>query len=172
MNLETTTIETSLGEMTLFACGAALCALEFSERRRHTLKALEKRFGLVTLRDSPDPAGAASALRAYEAGHLDALLGIRVETGGTEFQRRVWEALRAIPAGETLSYASLARTIGHPAAVRAVGDANARNPIAIVIPCHRVIGSDGELRGYAGGIERKRRLLEHERRHAPSPVTI
>jgi methylated-DNA-[protein]-cysteine S-methyltransferase len=89
-----------------------------------------------------------------------------VRTGGTDFQRRVWAALRHIPAGTTTTYGGLARVIGQPSASRAVGLANGANPIAIVVPCHRVIGADGTLTGYGGGIERKRFLLAHERRWA------
>ena len=84
---------------------------------------------------------------------------------GTAFQRAVWDQLAAIPCGETRTYAEIARAIGRPRAARAVGAANARNPLAIVVPCHRVIGGDGELTGYAGGIDRKRWLLAHESRH-------
>ena len=82
--------------------------------------------------------------------------------GGTEFQRRVWRALRDIPHGQTVSYGELARRLGQPAAVRAVGLANGRNPLSIVVPCHRVVGANGALTGYGGGIERKRWLLAHE----------
>jgi len=105
------------------------------------------------------------ALSRYFAGELAAIDGIAVELNGTEFQKRVWQALRRIPSGTTLSYAELARRIGDPAAVRAVGTANGANPVALVVPCHRVIGSDGSLTGYGGGLERKRWLLDHE--HAP-----
>ncbi|HET6546685.1 MAG TPA: methylated-DNA--[protein]-cysteine S-methyltransferase [Rhodanobacteraceae bacterium] len=86
---------------------------------------------------------------------------------GTAFQRRVWDALRTIVYGETVSYAEIARRIGKPAAVRAVGAANGANPLAIVVPCHRVIGADGSLTGYGGGLPIKRFLLDHERRYAP-----
>ncbi|HXD55426.1 MAG TPA: methylated-DNA--[protein]-cysteine S-methyltransferase [Solirubrobacteraceae bacterium] len=88
--------------------------------------------------------------------------------GGSEFRRRVWETLRAIPFGETRSYGQLARSVGSPGAARAVGLANGRNPFAIVVPCHRVIGADGTLVGYGGGLERKRWLLDHERRFTGS----
>jgi methylated-DNA-[protein]-cysteine S-methyltransferase len=101
-------------------------------------------------------------VRAYFEGELQALEDVRVESGATDFQRRVWSALREIPPGRTVSYAELARRIGSPTAVRAVAAANARNPVAIVIPCHRVIGADGGLTGYGGGLDRKRWLLEHE----------
>jgi methylated-DNA-[protein]-cysteine S-methyltransferase len=109
-----------------------------------------------------DPSGLSSAVRAWFAGDLAALDGIPVRAEGTEFQRRVWAALRAIPCGVTWSYRDLAVKIGNPAAVRAVGLANGRNPICIVVPCHRVIGADGSLTGYGGGLERKRWLLAHE----------
>jgi len=109
------------------------------------------------------PAALRIALQAYFDGVPDALDGIDVATGGTAFQREVWAALRAIPAGTTVSYGELARRIGRPAAVRAVGAANGANPVGLVVPCHRVIGADDALTGYAGGLERKRWLLAHER---------
>ena len=106
--------------------------------------------------------GAKRALTAYFAGEIGALDTLSVATGGTDFQRCVWAALRTIPTGETVSYGELARRIGNPKAVRAVGMANGANPIGIVVPCHRVIGSDGGLGGYGGGVERKAWLLKHE----------
>jgi len=102
------------------------------------------------------------ALEAYFAGELAAIEPLRVEPGGTEFQRSVWAALRAIPAGATASYARIAQNIGRQKAVRAVGMANHVNPVCIVVPCHRVIGADGALTGYGGGLERKAWLLRHE----------
>src|SRR5439155_26921038 len=102
-------------------------------------------------------------LRRYLDGELHALDDIDVDLGGTPFQQRVWAALRKIPVGVTRSYGELARAIGKPAAVRAVGLANGKNPVSLVVPCHRVIGSDGKLVGYGGGIERKRWLPPHER---------
>jgi methylated-DNA-[protein]-cysteine S-methyltransferase len=103
-----------------------------------------------------------SAFGAYFAGALDSLGAIRWIGAGTEFQQRVWQALCEIPAGQTWSYAQLAARIGRPTAVRAVGLANGSNPVALVVPCHRVIGSNGTLTGYGGGLHRKRWLLEHE----------
>jgi methylated-DNA-[protein]-cysteine S-methyltransferase len=103
-------------------------------------------------------------LAAYFAGDLtrfDLALAVR----GSRFQLRVWRALRAVPYGQTCSYGELARTLGDPRAARAVGSANARNPVSIVVPCHRLIGSRGELTGYAGGVERKQMLLDHEYAH-------
>jgi methylated-DNA-[protein]-cysteine S-methyltransferase len=113
------------------------------------------------------PAKVRRALDEYFAGRLDALDEIACQADGTSFQETVWTALRAIPAGQTLSYGALAERLGNPKAVRAVGLANGANPIPIVIPCHRVIGSDGSLTGYGGGLERKRWLLAHEGRYSP-----
>jgi methylated-DNA-[protein]-cysteine S-methyltransferase len=114
-----------------------------------------------------NPGGLSTALAAYFAGDLAAIAKLPVsESAGTSFQRAVWRALRAIPCGESRSYGDIARAIGRPSAVRAVGLANGSNPICIVVPCHRVIGSNGKLVGYGGGVERKRWLLAHEK-HAP-----
>jgi methylated-DNA-[protein]-cysteine S-methyltransferase len=110
-----------------------------------------------------NPGGFTKALRAYFDGDLTAFDGLPLKMGGTAFQSDVWRALREIPCGETRTYGQIARRIGRPTAVRAVGLANGSNPIGIVVPCHRVIGSDGSLTGYGGGIERKRWLLAHER---------
>jgi methylated-DNA-[protein]-cysteine S-methyltransferase len=101
-------------------------------------------------------------LRAYFAGDIAAIDAIAAESAGTDFQRKVWKTLREIPAGETWSYSRLAKRIGRPDAVRAVGFANGANPISVVVPCHRVIGADGSLTGYGGGLERKAWLLRHE----------
>jgi len=112
-----------------------------------------------------DDLGHVDALRRYYAGDIAALESIPVRLRGTPFQTKVWSALRTIPAGTTVSYGELARRIDHPTAVRAVGLANGSNPIGVVVPCHRVVGSNGSLTGYGGGIERKRWLLAHEARH-------
>src|SRR5437016_4749610 len=141
----------------------AWAALEFAERWPARRARFVRRLGDVELRRAADPAGVASRLAAYFGGDLAVLDRVAVDAGGTPFQRRVWAALRSIPPGETVSYQTLAQRIGAPAAVRAVGAANGANPVAIVVPCHRVIGADGRLTGYAGGIERKRWLLAHER---------
>ena len=110
-----------------------------------------------------NPHGLSGAIAQYFAGDLDVIDTLPVETGGTTFQREVWSALRAIPCGTTISYGKLAERISRPAAVRAVGLANGANPVAVIVPCHRVIGANGSLTGYGGGIERKRWLLNHER---------
>jgi methylated-DNA-[protein]-cysteine S-methyltransferase len=98
----------------------------------------------------------------YFTGEIGVLDTIPVELNGTPFQKNVWQALRRIPGGSTISYAELAKRIGEPSAVRAVGAANGANPVAVIVPCHRVIGSDGRLTGYGGGLDRKQWLLEHE----------
>jgi methylated-DNA-[protein]-cysteine S-methyltransferase len=115
-----------------------------------------------------DSTGTLTALKAYFDGDLRALEGIPVRPQGTMFQTAVWAALKDIPVGETISYSTLAARVGAPGAVRAAGSANGANPACLVIPCHRVIRSDGSLGGYAGGLHRKEWLLEHERRHTVS----
>lgn len=101
-------------------------------------------------------------MQRYFAGELSIIDDLPVKTAGTDFQRQVWQELRKIPCGETISYGELAQRINRPTASRAVGMANGLNPISIVVPCHRVIGQQGALTGYAGGVERKRWLLMHE----------
>lgn len=110
----------------------------------------------------PPPAHLHAAFTAYFAGDLSALQHLPTAAAGTGFEQRVWAALRLIPPGHTLSYGELARSLGEPGASRAVGAANGRNPLAIIVPCHRVIGADGSLTGYAGGLFRKEWLLRHE----------
>ncbi len=129
---------------------------------RHQLRLHYGEHGF-TLHPEKNPFALTAAISSYFSGQLDAIDSIPVKTGGTPFQREVWRALREIPCGATTSYGELARRIGHSAAVRAVGAANGANPVVVVVPCHRVIGSDGSLTGYGGGIERKRWLLDHER---------
>ena len=133
-----------------------------AEARLARVLRLQYRGVTTKLTARPAPSPARLALEAYFAGDVNALDRIEVEFGGTDFQRSVWEALRTIPAGKTLSYAALAAQVGRPTAVRAVGLANGTNPIAVIVPCHRVIGSDASLTGYGGGLERKRWLLAHE----------
>ncbi|MCB5364790.1 methylated-DNA--[protein]-cysteine S-methyltransferase [Pusillimonas sp. CC-YST705] len=117
----------------------------------------------IELRETQLSSPAALAMRAYFEGDLAAPDTLHIDTGGTVFQREVWHALRTVPAGQTLSYLELATRIGRPKAVRAVGLANGANPISIVLPCHRIIGSNRNLTGYGGGLFRKRWLLEHEK---------
>jgi methylated-DNA-[protein]-cysteine S-methyltransferase len=117
----------------------------------------------VELQPEHNPHGLTDAIACYFAGDLHAIDTLPVMTAGTAFQREVWSALREIPCGTTTSYGQLAARLGRPAAVRAVGLANGANPIGVVVPCHRVIGANGSLTGYGGGIARKRWLLDHER---------
>ena len=149
-----------------------LRSLDFDdyEDRMHLL--MRRQNGACELLAGPAPAAVRDALEAYFDGELSMIDRLEVANGGTEFQRRVWTALRDIPVGTTESYGALALRIGAPKAVRAVGLANGANPVALVVPCHRVIGSNGSLTGYGGGIERKRWLLTHERaafRDMPTP---
>jgi methylated-DNA-[protein]-cysteine S-methyltransferase len=142
-----------------------LRALDFDDHAARMARLLRLHYGAAGHRlcSGTAPAALTARLAAFFAGDVRALDGVVVATGGTEFQRRVWHALRRIPAGATTTYGALARTLGVPRACRAVGLANGANPIAIVVPCHRVIGAGGALTGYGGGIERKRWLLAHER---------
>jgi methylated-DNA-[protein]-cysteine S-methyltransferase len=154
-----------IGEMQLVTDERGrLRALDWSdhEARLHALMRRQYPGRAISLSHGAAPAALRGALEAYFAGALDAIEAIEVETGGTEFQRRAWAALRAIPVGQTASYSEQAASIGRPKAVRAVGIANGANPVGLVVPCHRVIGADGSLTGYGGGLERKRWLLEHE----------
>ncbi len=135
---------------------------EDHEPRLHQL--LRRQYGAdaVQLRAASRASDASRALRAYFTGDTGCLAGLPVATNGTGFQRTVWDALRQIPPGQTVSYGALAARIGRPGAMRAVGLANGANPISIVVPCHRVIGAGGALTGFGGGLERKRWLLAHE----------
>jgi len=142
-------------------------ALDWEDHAPRTQKLLRRHYGVAGFEVTPGAgdageAGALARLRRYFAGELRALDDVAVATGGTPFQHRVWQALRAIPAGTTVSYAELARRVGQPTAYRAVGLANGANPVGVVVPCHRVVGSDATLTGYGGGLERKRWLLAHE----------
>jgi methylated-DNA-[protein]-cysteine S-methyltransferase len=121
---------------------------------------ISKRYPRATRREAAGPLR--GALDAYFAGQVGALETVAWEGAGTAFQRKVWETLCTIPVGETLSYGQLAERIGRPTAMRAVGLANGSNPVALIVPCHRVIGANGSLTGYAGGLPRKERLLQHE----------
>ena len=144
----------------------ALRALDFDDFEARLRRQAQRHYGVHALDDGPAPATVTKALAAYFEGDLDALAGIAVATAGTPFQREVWAALRDIAPGSTMSYGALAAKLGRPGASRAVGLANGANPVGIVVPCHRVIGAGGALTGYGGGLERKRWLLDHERRHA------
>lgn len=154
-------IESPLGALTIGERAGRVCLLHFGADEPAIDEKLTRWFpGEPRLRRPV--AAVRSVLKRYFDGEYGAIGTVAVELHGTGFQKRVWQSLRCIPAGSTLSYAELARRVGDPAAVRAVGSANGRNPVALIVPCHRVIGSDGSLTGYGGGLERKRWLLAHE----------
>jgi methylated-DNA-[protein]-cysteine S-methyltransferase len=151
----------------------ALRGLEFEENEERLKRLLSRYYPGHALEEGPAPAATRSALKAYFAGDIEALASVRTEMcGGTAFQQSVWKALRSIPAGTTTTYGQLATALGRKGASRAVGAANGANPIPVVVPCHRVIGADGSLTGFASGLRRKRWLLDHERAardDAPAP---
>ncbi len=139
-----------------------MCALDYVDYESRMIKLLERRYGPVRLVQVKNPCGFSDRVRSYFAGEYQSLDAIPVSTGGTAFQQQVWLALRTIAPGTTMTYGQLAAQLGRPNAYRAVGATNALNPVGIVLPCHRVIGADASLTGYAGGLERKRWLLKHE----------
>jgi methylated-DNA-[protein]-cysteine S-methyltransferase len=141
-------VASPIGDVVLRHDGAALHELVFDDATARATGGASSRF--------------AGAVAAYFAGELDALSDLPVAVRGTAFETTVWQALRQIPVGHTWSYAALAASLDRPKAVRAVGRANGKNPVSLVLPCHRVIGADGRLVGYGGGLERKAWLLRHE----------
>jgi len=155
-------IDSPIGIVLIVVDAGQLCALDYEDYEQRMLTLLERRYGSVHLEPTTDPCGFSSRVRDYFAGDYSALDDIAVNTGGTAFQQQVWSALRSIPVGTTLTYGALAAKLGKPTAYRAVGGTNALNPVAIVLPCHRVVGADATLTGYAGGLARKQWLLEHE----------
>ena len=166
-------VKTPIGEMLIVADHEGnLRAADWTDYEERMRRLLRIHYGGFSLEAARNPNGIAHAIRSYFAGALTAIDALPVKTAGTPFQREVWRALREIECGSPISYAALAERIGRPSAVRAVGMANGSNPIGIVVPCHRVIGSNGSLTGYGGGLERKRWLLEHESKsagdHAPT----
>jgi O-6-methylguanine DNA methyltransferase len=157
-------------ELLIASSDRGLAAIHFVRDggKRASLLSLERMFAGEDLLESPQENRIiASELEAYAQGELREFT-VPLDLRGPPFQRAVWRALLKIPYGETRSYAAIAQAVGKPGAFRAVGGANHSNPIPIVVPCHRVIGSDGRLVGYGGGLDLKKALLEHERRHAPS----
>jgi methylated-DNA-[protein]-cysteine S-methyltransferase len=139
-------------------------ALDYADCRRRLLRLLREHYGDFELVETPVAPALAELLDRYFDGDLSAPGGIATATNGSELERRVWDALRRIPAGKTASYSEVARSLGllDPRAAIDVGVANKSNPIAIIVPCHRVIAKNGDLKGYAGGTHRKRWLLKHE----------
>jgi methylated-DNA-[protein]-cysteine S-methyltransferase len=168
MKLYRSNLATPLGDMLALASDEGLCALEFTGPKRLTrLEArLQRHFPPHDIVDSDAPiiARARKWLDAYFAGAGAALDGFPLDMRGGDFEQRVWAALRQIPAGQTTSYGAIAKGLGAAGASRAVGLANGANPIAIIVPCHRVIGASGSLVGYGGGLDRKKWLLAHEQR--------
>ncbi len=141
-------------------------AFDWHDHEDRMMRLLRLHYGLLALEPGAAPAEVRHGFNDYFEGDFSALASIRWQTGGTAFQRSVWAALTLIEAGQTLSYGALAVKLGFPKAMRAVGTANGSNPVSVLVPCHRVIGADGSLTGYGGGLERKRWLLAHEQRIA------
>jgi O-6-methylguanine DNA methyltransferase len=151
-----------LGVLDVFASDVGVCAIQPTDGKTRAEPHVLRHFGQENV-VSGDPYATVWKLSQYFAGDLDALDDLPLDLQGTSFQLSVWQALRTIEVGTTMSYGALAQQLGRPLASRAVGMANAKNPVMIVVPCHRVIGSSGALTGYAGGLERKAWLLRHER---------
>ena len=158
-------VATPIGELIVVADGDGnLRTIDWTDHEARMKQLLDRQYGKggYTLKPTRNPGGLSSAMRRYFDGDLKVIETLPVKTAGTAFQKSVWRALSRIRCGSTISYAELARRIGKPRAVRAAGLANGQNPISIVVPCHRVIGSDGTLTGYGGGLPRKKWLLQHE----------
>lgn len=156
-------LKTPIGVALLVTDGdGVLRALDWEDHEPRMRQLLRLQCGAVELKSARAPAAVRAALSAYFKGDLDRLDEIAWRVGGTPFQRKVWNALSGIRAGSTMSYGALAARLGAPRAMRAVGHANGSNPISVVVPCHRLIGADGSLVKYGGGLERKRWLLRHE----------
>ena len=158
-------LATPIGELLIIADRKGrLRTIDWTDHEARMRQLLDRYYGegCYTIEAARDPGGLTRTMRAYFKGDIAAIDSLPVETAGTPFQTSVWRALRRIRGGKTISYAELARRIGKPTAVRAAGLANGQNPISIVVPCHRVIGSSGSLTGYGGGLPRKKWLLEHE----------
>ena len=158
-------LQTPIGELLIVADrDGKLRTIDWTDHEARMKLLLDRYYGKgrYTLTPKRDPGGLTSAMRRYFKGEIGVLKDLPVATSGTAFQTSIWKALRRIKDGTTISYAELARRIGKPKAVRAAGLANGQNPISIVVPCHRVIGADGSLTGYGGGLHRKHWLLAHE----------
>jgi len=160
-----------VGRLLIAGFDETLVSLTFEDHREHLDKLLLARFGEHELTNISGARQIVERLDRYFEDALDTFSEIKLEMQGSPLQNAVWSALRSIPAGETRSYGQLAAELGKPKASRAVGHANAVNPVAIVVPCHRVIGASGRLTGYAGGLHRKEWLLKHEERfHGVKPA--
>lgn len=167
--LITDSMPTPIGEAVIVCDpSGALLVFDWDDQRHRWEDAMRRRYGAAKLAMKKGAFGHAKTFADYFDGDVFAIDKIKVAPEGTPFQLKVWNALRGIEGGTTTSYAALAKRIGKPKAIRAAGLANGQNPISLVVPCHRVIGSNGSLTGYGGGLPRKRWLLEHEARHASS----
>ena len=155
-------IQTPIGDMMLLAAEGVMLLLEFSDAEGRVEREISARFAKAEITPSKNPFGYSQRIVDYFAGDLHTIDSIPTDGGGTDFQRRVWAGLRLIPCGVTISYGELATRLGDKNAMRAVGLANGRNPISTVVPCHRVIGANGSMTGYGGGMARKEWLLRHE----------
>lgn len=162
VELETDSLKSPVGKVTLMTHKGKLVMLDFDDNDDRIDSILTARYKDYSLKKSKNPRGFTQSIRDYFEGDENALSKLATDPGGTAFQTTVWQALTEIPWGRTESYGELAARIGRPSASRAVGAANGRNPVALVLPCHRVIGSNGTLTGYAGGMQRKEWLLKHE----------
>jgi len=155
------TFESPIGPLTVAERAARVCLLHFGPDGPR-IDTIFDRWYPGEPRARQDLPAVGTILQRYFSGEVGVLDEVAVELNGTPFQKNVWQALRRIPGGATISYAELARRIGEPTAVRAVGTANGANPVAVIVPCHRVIGANGKLTGYGGGLDRKQWLLTHE----------
>ncbi len=163
MDLVLSRVASPLGDLLLVTAGTAVVSLDFEDNLERLTNLLRRSIGEVQPDDGPAPDEVARRLKRYFKGQYAALDGQRLFLAGTQFQEQVWHALREVPIGRTTSYGELATDLGLGAsAARAVGAANGANPVSLFVPCHRVVGADGSLTGYAGGLKRKRWLLRHE----------
>jgi O-6-methylguanine DNA methyltransferase len=163
MRLQLDRLPSPIGTMlAVFDGDDRLRALDFDNHEPRLQRLLQRHYGTFDLAAGPAPTSIAEPLVAYFDGELEAIDAVPVATGGTPFQQQVWAALRTLPPRRTTSYGALAAALGAAGASRAVGLANGANPIAIVVPCHRVVGANGSLTGYGGGLHRKQWLLAHE----------
>ena len=163
MLLDYDEFESPIGRILFASDGNGTCALDYAGYESRMQGLLTRRFGAFEFRRGSDPCRLKRRLTSYFDGELCALDDTPVSLGGTAFQEQVWMALREIPAGHTRTYGELAARLGRAQAARAVGHANSLNPVAIIVPCHRVIGASSALTGYAGGLARKEWLLRHEK---------
>lgn len=163
--LDSAIYKSPIGEILMVADGNQLCLLDFADNEERVERLIRRRYRNFEMTRKANVLNMQSRMEGYFNGDWSAFDGLKsgqIATAGTVFQQRVWDSLNTIAVGKAISYHQLADAIKQPTAVRAVASANANNPIAIIIPCHRVIGKDGSLRGYAGGIARKAWLLNHE----------